>query len=158
MKISDIIKNDHVISTLKAKTKDEVIEELYSFLVSKYLNEDIDLEEVVSILQERERLGSTGIGDGIAIPHGKLKNLDKDKLLTCFARSLEGVDYQSLDGKPSHLFFLLMAPDNSAGIHLKALARISRLFQDPSLRDSLMHAETGEEIYSILTRNDDRET
>ena len=158
MKISDITKKDLVKPTLTAATKDEVLEELSSFLVSNHPKEEIDLEDVVSILQERERLGSTGIGDGIAIPHGKLKTLDKDKLLTCFARSPDGIDYQSLDGKPSHLFFLLMAPDNSAGIHLKALARISRLFQDPALRDSLMQAETVEEIYSILTRHDDRET
>ena len=113
----------------------------------------LDLKTLMDVLIERERLGSTGIGDGIAIPHGKLNNLDK--LLLSFGRSLAGVDFDSLDGKPAHLFFLVVAPENSAGAHLKTLARISRLLKSNAVRRDLMEAKDTQAIYSIIEAQDE---
>jgi PTS system nitrogen regulatory IIA component len=107
----------------------------------------------MEVLIERERLGSTGIGDGIAIPHGKLANLDE--LLLSFGRSVSGVDFDSLDGKPAHLFFLVVAPENSAGTHLKALARISRLLKSNVVRRELMEAKDAGGIYRIIEAQDE---
>jgi nitrogen PTS system EIIA component len=102
---------------------------------------------------ERERLGSTGIGDNVAIPHGKLANLSGLKV--AFGRSLKGVDFESTDGKLTHLFFLLLAPINSAGLHLKALAKISRLLMNATFRESLMQAGHSQEIYQLLSAKDE---
>ncbi|MDH4267535.1 MAG: PTS sugar transporter subunit IIA, partial [Deltaproteobacteria bacterium] len=108
---------------------------------------------LMEILLERESLGSTGIGEGVAIPHGKSKEVKR--LLASFGRSLAGMDFQAMDGKPTHLFFLLVAPENSAGIHLKALARISRLMKDNVFRKRLMEVNSGEEIYSLFSAEDE---
>ena len=102
---------------------------------------------------ERERLGSTGIGDNIAIPHGKLANLSGLKL--AFGRSLRGVDFESMDGKLSHLFFLLLAPINSAGLHLKALAKISRMLMSATFRENLMRAAQSQDIFQLLAQKDE---
>jgi PTS system nitrogen regulatory IIA component len=107
----------------------------------------------MGVLIERERLGSTGIGDGIAIPHGKSPDLDH--LLISFGRSRQGVDFDSLDGKPAHLFFLVLAPENSAGVHLKALARISRLLKSHNIRSELMNAADAAEIFEIFSKQDE---
>ena len=116
----------------------------------KQVNED----RMIEILLERESLGSTGIGEGVAIPHGKSKEVDK--ILASFGRSLPGMDFQSLDGKPTHLFFLLIAPENSAGMHLKALAQISRLMKDQAFRKRLMDAHSAEEIYSLFSEGEEK--
>jgi PTS system nitrogen regulatory IIA component len=118
--------------------------------VEKQINE----ERIMEILMERESLGSTGIGEGVAIPHGKSKDLKR--LLASFGRSNPGMDFQSMDGKPTHLFFLLVAPENSAGIHLKALARISRLMKDQAFRKRLAEAKSTEEIYSLFVESDEK--
>jgi PTS system nitrogen regulatory IIA component len=107
----------------------------------------------MEVLIERERLGSTGIGDGIAIPHGKMENLDQ--LLLAFGRSKSGVEFDSLDGKPAYLFFLVVAPDKSAGIHLKALARISRLLKSGAVRKDLMEAKGAPEIFEVIKAQDE---
>ena len=107
----------------------------------------------MEVLLERERLGSTGIGDGIAIPHGKLKDLDQ--LALSFGRSTAGVDFESMDGKPAHLFFLLVAPENCAGIHLRALAKIARLLKNSAVRKRLASVGTQDEIYAVLQEDDD---
>jgi nitrogen PTS system EIIA component len=109
----------------------------------------VNEDRTVEILLERESLGSTGIGEGMAIPHGRSKEVKK--ILASFGRSLPGLDFQSLDGKPTHLFFLLIAPENSAGIHLKALAQISRLMKDQAFRKRLMEANSPDEVYSIFS-------
>ena len=106
----------------------------------------------MEVLLDRERLGSTGIGDNIAIPHGKLAQLSR--LMLCFGRSIKGVDFDSMDGKPSHLFFMLLAPVNSAGLHLKALAKISRMLMSQPFRDHLLKAEGTEEIYRLIAERD----
>lgn len=151
MRISEILQQNQIIPDLAATTKKEALQELAACLVSG--TEGLDLNQVVEVLLERERLGSTGIGDHIAIPHGKLPQLKGLKL--AFGRSLKGVEFDSVDGKPSHLFFLLLAPINSAGLHLKALAKISRLLMNPAFRESLMQARQAQEIYQLLLAKDE---
>lgn len=137
---------------LKAGTKEEVITELASVVAGNC--EEIAPIELARILLERESLGSTGIGEGVAIPHGKYPGI---KFLTgALGRSTKGIDFQSMDGKPAHLFFLLVAPENSAGLHLKALARISRLLKTERFRKKIMDAESHAEMVEILREEDER--
>jgi PTS system nitrogen regulatory IIA component len=150
MNISEILNKHLLIPNLQSKNKKGVLEELAGVLVNQ--GKLPDLEHVVEVLLDREKLGSTGIGDGIAIPHGKIRDLRQ--VVTSFGRSREGVDFESIDQKPTHLFFLLVAPENSAGIHLKALARISRLLKDPNFRRRLMEAEGAEELFEIISEED----
>jgi PTS system nitrogen regulatory IIA component len=102
---------------------------------------------------ERERLGSTGIGGGIGIPHGKLKDLES--LVLGFGLSRKGVDFESLDGQPTHIFFLLVTPENSMGLHLKVLARISRILKIDPFKDRLLNAVNGDEIMEIIKEEDE---
>lgn len=150
MKIVDILDEDFVIPDLSATNKREVLKELIAVFSKKY--NKLDKESLLAVLLEREKLGSTGIGEGVAIPHGKIGNLEC--VLLSFGRSKNGIGFDSIDGKPVHLFFLLVAPENSAGLHLKALAKISRMLRNPSLRKDLMGAESREEILQILTQAD----
>jgi PTS system nitrogen regulatory IIA component len=150
MKILELLDRNCILANLQATHKQEVLEELAATLVPG--PEGLNLKTVVEVLLDRERLGSTGIGDNIAIPHGKLANLPELRL--AFGRSLKGVDFDSMDGKPTHLFFLLLAPINSAGLHLKALAKISRMLMSQSFRESLMKAASLEEIYQLLAERD----
>ncbi len=150
MKIADLLKPEAIIGDLMAASKNEALTELTASVVKVAGN--LDRDEVVRVLQERERLGSTGIGEGVAIPHGKLKNLDS--LLLSFGRSREGVDFDSMDGKPAHLFFLLVAPEESVGVHLKTLARISKLLKNADVRQRLLDAPGAEEIYHIIVEED----
>jgi PTS system nitrogen regulatory IIA component len=150
MKIAEILSRDRVILELKSAGKQEVIQELTAVLPK----EGLDLDRVVQVLMDRERLGSTGIGDGVAIPHGKLSGLNS--LIAAFGRSTKGVEFESLDGHPTHLFFLLVAPEDSAGAHLKALARVSRLFKDGQFRKVLMGAKDVDELYRALLEEDEK--
>jgi len=149
MKILDILKEKAIISELNATDKKGALEELTRPVAKA---SGVNHEEMVRVLLERERLGSTGIGGGIAIPHGKLKSLDS--LLVGFGRSHKGVDFEAIDGKPAHLFFLLMAPENSTGAHLQMLARISRLLKDSTFRQRLMTAGDRHEIYMAIASED----
>jgi PTS system nitrogen regulatory IIA component len=128
------------------------LEELSTVLVQEGKLPDRD--KVVEVLLEREKLGSTGIGDGIAIPHGKMKGIKE--LVASFGRSIQGIDFESIDNKPTHLFFLLVAPENSAGVHLKALARISRLLKDSRFRNRLMEAEDSRSLFQIIVEEDEK--
>jgi len=152
MKILDILGKGLIIPQLVSKSKEGVLRELVHVISQseKQVNEDRMLETLL----ERESLGSTGIGEGVAIPHGKSREVKK--ILASFGRSASGLDFQSLDGKPAHLFFLLIAPENSAGMHLKALAQISRLMKDQTFRRRLMEAKSAEEIYSIFSEGDEK--
>ena len=114
---------------------------------------NLDHAELVRVLQERERLGSTGIGKGIGIPHGKLPALDK--LLLGFGISRQGVDFESMDRQPTYLFFLLLTPENTAGLHLRLLARISRLLKDDVFRNQLLKARGVEEVTAIIASVDE---
>jgi PTS system nitrogen regulatory IIA component len=106
------------------------------------------------VLAEREKLNTTGIGEGVAIPHGKLAGLPR--LYASFGVSRAGVDFSSIDGKPTQLFFALVAPENSAGIHLKALARISRLFRNPQFREAILLAPDSGRVYGLIAEEDAR--
>ena len=152
MKITDILDDKLVLADRNSKTKKNVLEELVSHL-AQYADK-VDKEELLKVLLEREKLGSTGINDGIAVPHGKLKNIDK--LLAVFGRSREGVDFGALDNKPSHLFFLLVAPESSAGTHLKALARISRIAQNETFRERCMKTKTKEDLFKLIVEEDEK--
>lgn len=152
MKIVDLLQRSAIAADMKAVGKNEALSEMTEAIlrVAGGLNRD----DIIKVLQERERLGSTGIGDGVAIPHGKLKNIDR--LLISFGRSRRGVDFESMDGKPAQLFFLLVAPEESVGIHLKTLARISKLLKNPDVRRRLIDAADGDEIFRIITEEDDK--
>jgi nitrogen PTS system EIIA component len=151
MKVIDLLDPTSIIADMSAISKQEALEELAATLVPG--PEGLELNTVVEVLMERERLGSTGIGDTVAIPHGKLANLSGLKL--AFGRSLKGVDFDSMDGKLSHLFFLLLAPINSAGLHLKALAKISRMLMNAPFREHLMQASQSQDIYQLLADKDE---
>jgi nitrogen PTS system EIIA component len=151
MKILEILDKRFIIPQLTSQGKEGALRELVRVIAQ--VEKQVDEECLVEILFERESLGSTGIGEGVAIPHGKSK--DVKKLMASFGRSVPGLDFQSMDGKPTHLFFLLVAPEDSAGIHLKALARISRLMKDPQFRKRVMEAKTADEIYAIFTEGDE---
>ena len=151
MNLSDLISTDSIIPNLASRDKISVLGELVAPLCR--LNEDLDPDQLVKILIERERLGSTGIGDGIAIPHGKVEKAEK--LLISFGRSVEGIEFDSMDSKPAHLFFLLLAPESSAGSHLTALAKLSRLLKNSSVREHLMEAGDAEEIHSLIVGNEE---
>lgn len=152
MKINEILSPELIAPSLAGRTKPEVLRELASLLTAKY--RDIDTDDLSAVLAERERLGSTAIGDGIAIPHGKIAGARQ--ILGTFGRHLPGVDFESLDGKPTHLFFLLVAPEDSSSLHLKALARVSRLFKDSGFRERLIHARDASEIFRLIVEEDSR--
>lgn len=150
MKILDVLSLEAINIDLKAKDKKGALDEL---VVPAAKLSGINHEDLVKVLMERERLGSTGIGGGIGIPHGKLRKLDD--LMLGFGLSRRGVDFESMDGRPTHIFFLLLTPESSAGLHLKLLARISRLLKNEDFKAQLMHAETREEILSIIRERDE---
>ncbi len=141
-----------VVPQLRGRNKAEVLEELAACLCAEH--PEIPADQLVAVLSERERLGSTAIGDGIAIPHGKLAHVSK--ILGAFGRHVQGVDFESLDGLPTHLFFLLVAPEDSTSLHLKALARVSRLFRDPAFRDRLLAAPDAATNVRLIKEEDSK--
>ncbi|MFO7666084.1 MAG: PTS sugar transporter subunit IIA [Desulfobacterales bacterium] len=150
MKILEVLPKEAIITDMKSKVKNEAIEELVAS-ISKITG--INSAELIKVLLERERLGSTGIGGGIGIPHGKLKNLES--LIMGFGLSRNGVEFESIDGRPAHLFFILLTPENSTGLHLKLLARISRLLKNESFKKKLMQATDSNQVYSIIEEVDE---
>jgi PTS system nitrogen regulatory IIA component len=152
MKITDILSESEVIPGLKGQNKEQILRELAAHLAA--VHPEVNADRLVEVLWERERLGSTAIGDGIAIPHGKLPALKS--VLAAFGRHLRGVDFESLDGNPTKLFFLLVAPEDSVGLHLKALARVSRLLKEQSFRNQLMAVADRHELYETIRREDEK--
>lgn len=150
MKILDVLRKESITVDLKATDKKGVLEELVAS-VANIAN--ASAEEMVRVLLDRERLGSTGIGNGIGIPHGKLKGLDS--LVLGFGISRKGVDFESMDNRPTYLFFLLITPENSTGPHLKLLARISKILKSEPFREKLKNASDQDEIYEIIQEADD---
>jgi nitrogen PTS system EIIA component len=146
MRLDKIIKMELINANLSAKTKIEALTELVNTI--NRCGFKLNLSSIIEILQQRESLGSTGIGDGVAIPHGKIPELND--LVVAFGRSTEGIAYDSLDGKPVHLFFLLLAPENSAGQHLKVLARISKMLKIDNFRKMLLKAKSQSDLYKII--------
>ena len=152
MKITDFLSVQTVIPGLAQREKNAVLEELAEGLAANH--SQFDAKQVLSVLMERERISTTAIGEGVAIPHGKLPGLER--IFGLFARSGEGVDFNSLDGAPTHLFFVLIAPEGAAADHLKALARISRLLKDESFRRRLMAAKSSQELFTLIAEEDDK--
>ncbi|MBF0528156.1 MAG: PTS sugar transporter subunit IIA [Deltaproteobacteria bacterium] len=149
MRLVEILRQDAVLADMSAGNKKDVLAELCA-VVSE--TEGVACPPLLDVLLEREKLGSTGIGEGVAIPHGKSK-LINNMVVVC-GRSLKGVDFESIDGRSTHIFFLLLAPESSAGIHLKALARISRLLKDSSFRHEFLSVDGPEAIYDLIDSRD----
>ncbi|MFP4193560.1 MAG: PTS sugar transporter subunit IIA [Desulfosalsimonas sp.] len=145
MKILDYMSKETVLTDLTSADKKGVIDELAEPVAKKT---ELDHREIVRVLIERERLGSTGIGEGIAIPHGKISQLDS--LVLGFGLSRRGVNFEAIDGKPTYIFFLLLSPDNSTGLHLRILARISKLLKEESFKQQLMQAETKDDVMETI--------
>lgn len=150
MKITDILVREGSILDLVATGKDDLLAELAGALAAA--EPALERDPLLNVLREREALQSTGIGEGVAIPHGKIAGLDR--LVATFARSTAGVDFESIDGQPTQLFFLLVVPEQSGGQHLKALARISRFFRDASFREKLLDAGNLDEIFRAIEEED----
>lgn len=151
MRLSEILSKENVLPDLKAKDKKGVLEELAETIVNQ--EPTVERGPLVKVLLERERLGSTGIGDGVAIPHGKFHGVKQP--IISFGRSRKGLDFESMDGEPAYLFFLLVAPENSASVHLKALARIAKILKNSAFRKILMEAPTRQELYQTIIQNDE---
>lgn len=150
MKISQFLQKDSIIADLKAKDKKGVIDEL-ALTISK--TTETSAKTIAEILLEREELGSTGIGGGIAIPHGKL-NLT-ESIIIGFGLSKKGIEYESLDNRPVHIFFVLLTSENSTGGHLKVLAQISKLLKTDEFKKGLLSAQSVDDIYEIIMEKDE---
>jgi len=152
VKIIDYLQEEWVIPNLQGTDKRSILKDLSKVLVKPC--QVASAEELLQVLLDREKLGSTGIGEGIAIPHGRIKKLKS--FLISFGRSMKGMDFDSIDRKPSHLFFLVMAPENSAVDNLKLLGRIVTLLKDSSFKKSLMEAQSQKELFQIISEEDEK--
>ena len=150
MLLSELLNARAVAARLKAGTKRDAMIELVGLLETGHGLESRG--EILDRVLRREAMMSTGIGNGVAIPHGKARSVDR--MLAACAVSREGVDFDSIDGQPTYIFFVVVAPENSTGIHLKALARISRLFKDPEFRQRLLAAPDAHEMYRTIADED----
>lgn len=151
MKITDFLNRETIVPALASRDKNAALEEMAEYLGATH---HLDKSKVLKVLLERERISTTAIGEGVAIPHGKLNGVER--VVGVFARSPEGIDFASLDGAPTHLFFVLVAPENAAADHLKALARISRLLKDEAFRRRLMAGQSSQELYTIILEEDEK--
>jgi nitrogen PTS system EIIA component len=151
MKLDQIFKVEFINANMQARNKDEALAELVNTMIRGGLK--LDFSQIIEVLKQRENLGSTGIGDGVAIPHGKLSELDD--IVVAFGRSIDGIPYDSMDGKPVYLFFLLLAPENSAGQHLKILAKISKMLKDTNFRKKLLKVKSQSDLYKTIIDQED---
>jgi len=152
LRLADILKESSVIADVAGKAKKDIMSELVGQLKKAGLIKDVG--PAVAVVMEREALGSTGIGDGVAIPHGKTKGAGN--ILCAFGRSVSGVDFDAADGKPVHIFFLVLAPEDSASQHLTALSRISKILRDQSFRKKLLKLPDARAIYESIVEEDDK--
>jgi nitrogen PTS system EIIA component len=152
MRISDFLHPNAVSADLGASNKAGVLRELVGLIL--HVHEGLDPNQLVDALQRREKLQSTGIGEGVAIPHGKTDAVSD--VVACVGRSIAGVDFQSLDGQPTQLFFTLLVPESKHGLHLKALARVSRLLKEPRVRQALLEAPDAAAMYALLLAEDEK--
>ncbi len=146
MKLTDILIRDACVVDMQAKTKKEALRELADALSAAV--DGLDGSELLDMLLEREKLGTTAMGDGIAIPHARVESLDR--LLATFGRSRHGVDFDSVDGKRTHLFFLLVAPGTEGSAHLLILARLSRFLTQPEFRAKLLEVEATQDLFEAI--------
>jgi PTS system nitrogen regulatory IIA component len=151
VKITDFLSRETIVPALASRDKNAALEEMAEYLGATH---HLDKSKVLKVLLERERISTTAIGEGVAIPHGKLNGVER--VVGVFARSPEGIDFASLDGARTHLFFVLVAPENAAADHLKALARISRLLKDEAFRRRLMAGQSSQELYTIILEEDEK--
>jgi nitrogen PTS system EIIA component len=151
VKITDFLSRETIVPALASRDKNAALEEMAEYLGSTH---HLDKNKVLKVLLERERISTTAIGEGVAIPHGKLNGVER--VVGVFARSPGGIDFASLDGAPTHLFFVLIAPENAAADHLKALARISRLLKDEAFRRRLMAGQSSQELYTTILEEDEK--
>ena len=150
--VSSLLSEDLIGAELEASSRTDVFEDLLDLLNdAEKINE---VETALSDIEEREEILSTGIGDGVAIPHAKTSAVDS--LVAAFGRVPDGVDFKSLDGKPARLIFLLLSPQNEAGMHVRALARISRMLKNVNFREKMLEANDAEEIFEIISSEEIR--
>ena len=154
MNIAEFLSKGAIVPDIKAAKKEEVIKELVDALINAGDIEKRAKNKLVEALMAREALGSTAIGQGVAIPHAKSESVEK--LVAAFGLSKKGVEFDSLDGEPAYIFFLLVAPQDSAGPHLKALARISRLLKDKYFRDGLRACTDDKSIIKTIIQEDEK--
>jgi PTS system nitrogen regulatory IIA component len=153
MKVVDFLSPEAVISALRGTSKAEVLAEMAALVAGQHTSAPtVDAEVLRRSLEEREQLGSTALGDGVAFPHGKLDNLDG--LVGAFGRAPAGLAFDSLDGKPTYLVFVLVTPTNSPRLHLEALSRLSRLFRDAGVRQRLCEAADSATMYRTIVEED----
>lgn len=147
MSLDTLLRPDRVVSNLQAHSKKHAIQEMAS-LAARHTG--LPEREVFDTLLQRERLGSTGVGNGIAIPHGKLVGLDT--IVGLFARLEEPINFEALDGQPVDLVFALLAPEDAGADHLKALAKIARVLRTPGMAHALRESDSAAEMYALMTR------
>jgi PTS system nitrogen regulatory IIA component len=152
MKISSFLSSLDVTASVPSGSKEEALSVLVDLLVENH--PDLDRNQLLNILIKREELRSTGIEKGIAFPHGRVPGLDR--LLSCFGKCRQGMDFDSFDGQPTFFFFVLLIPENAQGDHLKALARLNRLFQDDQFREKLKTAENETSIFEAIIEKDNQ--
>ena len=151
MKVSDFLGPKNVILEIQSRDKKGSVTELVELL---YKDKKVkDLHKAINAVMEREKLGTTGVGQGVAIPHGRTDTVSE--LVSAFGISRAGVQFEALDGEPVHILFLLLSPSDSAGQHLRAIARVSRLFKDKFCRQALMEARSVEELLKIMKQEDE---
>jgi len=148
MELTDLLDGQCIIANLRATSKKQALQELARRAADVTGQEE---RKIFSVLMDRERLGTTGVGSGIAIPHGKLAEVDR--LYGIFARLEKPVDFQSIDDRPVDLIFVLLAPEGAGADHLKALARVSRLLRDHDICDKLRGTSEIDALYAILTES-----
>lgn len=153
MKLNEILVREACVVDMKARTKKEALRELSEVLAGSV--KGLDGAGLLDMLLEREKLGTTAMGDGIAIPHARIEALDR--LLASFGRSRQGVDFDSVDGKPTHLFFLLVAPGREGSAHLLTLARLSRMLSSPEFRSKLLDVESNDDFFRVLEEEESRQ-
>ncbi len=150
MKILDFLSQERIILSMKSQDKKGVIDELAQAVAD---TTSADNAEIARVLLEREQLGSTGIGDGIAIPHGRLNSIDS--IVMGFGSSEQGIEYDAIDNNPVHIFFLLLTPENSTGGHLRVLAQISKLLKNKQFKTNLSNAKSIQEVLEIIQEADE---
>lgn len=151
-KLVDVLSQELILPAIRAVKRDAVIRELAAHLAER--TPDLNEHEVAEAIRERERQGSTAIGEGVALPHAKLGSVDT--IAACLGRSLKGVDFGSQDGKPTHFFFMVISTVDSAGSHLRLLARFSQLFKSAEFRARLMSAESAKDMYTLIAEEDSK--
>lgn len=151
MRLTSIMTEALVLADVRADAKESLLAEIVGQLCK--VHPEVDPDRALRVLLERERLGSTGVGHGFAIPHAKLPHLGG--MVACFARSRRGVEFNSLDGQPAFLFLTLLAPEGAASLHLKALARASRLFKNSDFRSRLMAEESAPGLWVLIRDADE---